>query len=214
MATSGIYQIKNIKTGKIYIGSSIDIWGRRDSHFRELRKGTHDNYKLQNAFNKYKEEAFKFKILKVIDKPNKYKLITWEQFFMDMFKSYDRVIGYNLCKRADSALGRPRRKESINKMKATMEKQERHLTQEQKNHLSKIFKGRPNPNVSKALLDDRDLKGKTYKVIDPNGNIITIQNLSYFCEMSHDLSKQSFRLFLGGRGKSYKGYKRIDYASK
>ena len=49
----GVYQIKNLINGKLYIGSSIDVDKRLKSHFSALDKGCHNNAYLQNAWNKY-----------------------------------------------------------------------------------------------------------------------------------------------------------------
>ena len=52
----GIYKIENIKTGKIYIGSSKNIKSRFYTHKRELEKGTHHSYKLQKSYTKTKDK--------------------------------------------------------------------------------------------------------------------------------------------------------------
>jgi group I intron endonuclease len=36
---SGIYQIRCIPTGKIYVGSAVNLRKRWDQHHRSLRKG-------------------------------------------------------------------------------------------------------------------------------------------------------------------------------
>lgn len=50
---TGIYQIKNILTGKVYVGSSIDIHDRILDHKQMLKKDKHHSPKLQNSVNKY-----------------------------------------------------------------------------------------------------------------------------------------------------------------
>jgi hypothetical protein len=49
---SGIYQIKNLITNEIYIGSSKHLASRKAGHFCRLRKGKHQNPILQNHWNK------------------------------------------------------------------------------------------------------------------------------------------------------------------
>lgn len=46
---SGIYKITNTKTGKIYIGSAVDLRRRLYAHLKSLRRNSHDNTYLQNA---------------------------------------------------------------------------------------------------------------------------------------------------------------------
>ena len=56
----GIYIIKNLKNGKVYVGQSRDIYRRWKEHKNELNKNKHCNVKLQNAWNKYGSDAFSF----------------------------------------------------------------------------------------------------------------------------------------------------------
>lgn len=51
---------KNTITGYVYIGQTIDLRGRKTNHLFSLRHNTHATSHLQNAFNKYGEEAFIF----------------------------------------------------------------------------------------------------------------------------------------------------------
>ena len=60
---SGIYSIENIIDGKSYIGSSVNISSRWRKHLTMLRKSIHNNHHLQNAYNKYGESNFIFKII-------------------------------------------------------------------------------------------------------------------------------------------------------
>ena len=59
---SGIYCIINIKNSKKYIGSSKNIRQRLWSHRAELRHNKHENSYLQNAWNKYGEQNFIWKV--------------------------------------------------------------------------------------------------------------------------------------------------------
>ena len=58
-----IYIIENTVNGKFYIGRTNKPDPRRRCHFSELRRGIHGNPRLQNAFNKYGEAAFKFQVV-------------------------------------------------------------------------------------------------------------------------------------------------------
>jgi group I intron endonuclease len=92
----GIYQIKNIINGKSYIGQSVNIRVRKWSHKRELLKGKHPNSHLQASFNKYGEDAFVFKILKVFDTVNKQELTIWEDHFIKELDTINPDKGFNL----------------------------------------------------------------------------------------------------------------------
>lgn len=95
---SGIYKILNIKTGVFYIGSAVNLNRRGISHFRQLNQKKHHSQKLQNAFDKYGIENFKFKILELVK--DKSQLIEREQSYLDLLKP-----SYNICKIAGSTLG-------------------------------------------------------------------------------------------------------------
>jgi group I intron endonuclease len=79
----GIYIIENIINKHIYIGSSSDINYRIKCHIRMLKTNRHCNTHLQNAYNKYEEYNFEFKILIICDYD---MLLFYEQRFLDMWK--------------------------------------------------------------------------------------------------------------------------------
>lgn len=74
----GIYQIRNVVNGKVYVGSSVDLINRRSNHFRQLRKNIHHNIKLQYSYNKHGELSFVFEVVEFVDKPE--DLISREQY--------------------------------------------------------------------------------------------------------------------------------------
>lgn len=91
----GIYKIENNCNEKIYVGSSIDIDKRLYKHLWLLRKGIHDNTHLQNSFNQYGEECFKFSVLEICEIDD---LSSRENFYIEFFCSCDSHCGYNLAK--------------------------------------------------------------------------------------------------------------------
>lgn len=48
---AGCYEIRNLETNELYIGESIDLFGRFATHISELYNNTHHCKKLQNSFN-------------------------------------------------------------------------------------------------------------------------------------------------------------------
>src|SRR5262245_46212173 len=66
--SSGIYQIRCIPTGKIYIGSAANLRARWDQHRRLLRRGKHANVYLQKAWDKHGEANFEFSVLELVDR--------------------------------------------------------------------------------------------------------------------------------------------------
>lgn len=93
---SGVYQIRNTRDGKVYIGSAVDISRRWKRHLR----GDHSNAYLQNAFRKHGIENFEFTIVEVCDREH---LVEIEQRWIATFPSDMR---YNICLVARSPLGR------------------------------------------------------------------------------------------------------------
>lgn len=65
--TSGVYKIENIKNNKVYIGESFNIEERWKVHINDLNKGKHHSRKLQEDWNEYGKDCFKFDILESID---------------------------------------------------------------------------------------------------------------------------------------------------
>lgn len=100
--SSGIYNIRNIKNGKIYIGSAINIKNRAHVHINELENNKHHSKHLQHSWNKYGKNNFVFEVIEYTDVQN---LLEREQFWMDFFQSYFDYNGYNICKVAGSVLG-------------------------------------------------------------------------------------------------------------
>lgn len=103
-----IYKITCLCTNKMYIGSATWYNKRVDKHLWGLRRNTHANRYLQNAFNKYGESNFIFEILEKCENKD---LIEREQYWMDFYNSYDRKIGYNILNIAGSQKGCKRTEE-------------------------------------------------------------------------------------------------------
>lgn len=59
----GIYGIFHNPTRKVYIGQATQLENRWSVHRFHLRKGTHHCTHLQNSWNKYGENQFRFKLL-------------------------------------------------------------------------------------------------------------------------------------------------------
>lgn len=90
---SGVYQILCIPTGKIYIGSAVDLHARWEHHRNSLRRGIHRNPYLQKAWEKYGEKSFEFTVLEFVDAA---ELLPAEQEWIDNTRCTDRKIGFNI----------------------------------------------------------------------------------------------------------------------
>ena len=112
--SSGIYSIVCVKNKKIYIGSARSIKDRIYEHKRTLKKGTHHNFHLQQAWNKYGEDSFEFLIVQVVDDCS--LLVRHEQEWIDKTQAANHAFGFNIRKLADSMLGTKRTDEQRQKI--------------------------------------------------------------------------------------------------
>jgi group I intron endonuclease len=118
---SGIYQIKCVNNGKIYIGSAVDIKKRWQWHKDDLRGNSHHCKHLQNAWKKYGEQSFIFEIIEIVN--DKTMLLLIEQQWIDKFcianndkKCVDKLRMYNSSPTAGSSLGVERSAETRARM--------------------------------------------------------------------------------------------------
>jgi hypothetical protein len=59
----GVYRVRNMKTGKTLIGTSLDHNAALNRHRAQLRMGGHPNRALQIDWNEMGQEEFEFEIL-------------------------------------------------------------------------------------------------------------------------------------------------------
>lgn len=145
MKQTGVYIIKNTVNNKIYIGSSShNINNRITVHKRFLKQNKHENTYLQACYNKYGENTFTFEILELC---NKESCIEREQYYLDLYQSYKRDVGYNINEKANSNLGFKFSEES--KLKMSLAKKGKKLTNEHilKSKLARIGQKRTQKTI-------------------------------------------------------------------
>ena len=113
MHNSGIYQIINNTNNHRYIGSAVDLRRRKYNHLYFLRKNIHQNQYLQNAWNKYGEEAFEFKVIGMCLSERE-RLLELEQEAINHLKPE-----YNICRIAGSGIGLTHTEEARQKISQT-----------------------------------------------------------------------------------------------
>lgn len=89
---TGVYAITCYGNGKFYIGSSVNVSARRNSHFSQLRKRKHQNKHLQNAYNKYGEDSFYFDVVEYCTKED---VLTVEQKWLNFLEPHCKPWGMN-----------------------------------------------------------------------------------------------------------------------
>lgn len=116
MIKSGVYTITNTINGKIYVGSSTsNIYRRLIQHKVDLKRNIHRNSYLQNSYNKYGKDVFKFEILEYHSPEF---CISMEQLWMNNLNTCNRNLGYNIAVVAGNAFGQkrtPKQKDNISK---------------------------------------------------------------------------------------------------
>ena len=97
----GVYHIVNTKTGKRYIGSSVDIECRLKAHQKALANGSHYNNYLQRAWDKWGENAFLWLVYQCCEDGS--KALELEQEQLNLFETIGRWDElYNVSKDAIS----------------------------------------------------------------------------------------------------------------
>lgn len=96
----GIYVIRHIESGKVYVGSASNISKRWHRHRKDLRLGRHPNKHLQAAWTMYGEDAFVFEVLELTS-----EFDAREQYWIDKTECLNSDKGYNYCPVARSTRG-------------------------------------------------------------------------------------------------------------
>lgn len=156
--TCGIYQILNTETRKRYIGASVNVGQRWQTHKYRLRNGEHANDYLLDSWNKYGENVFELELVKEVSEDDLRK--EEEKFFQAFLSSGLWDMLYNVMKDYDG--GRNFAEETKEKLSKEASKRVgeknsfygKSHTEETKNKLAKIqegrYKGSDNPFYGKS----------------------------------------------------------------
>lgn len=108
----GIYKCTCLSNSRSYIGQTRFLMRRKNDHIRELRNNRHSNRHFQNAWNKYGEENFTWKVIEycsveLLDE----REIYWIEYY-DSFKSGFNLTtgGSNGCKYSEESRRKHREK--------------------------------------------------------------------------------------------------------
>lgn len=147
---SGIYQWKHNESGKIYIGSAVDLSKRLNNYYTSSYLTRPGNSYIYNALINYEYSAFSLSILEYLDIANLSKnearklLIEREQFYIDTLNPK-----LNILKVAGSSYGYKHTEESLELIRIALKG--RSFTKIHLEKLSKAKKGVP-------LREDHKLK--------------------------------------------------------
>jgi group I intron endonuclease len=166
---SGIYKIIHKDSGKYYVGRSSNLKKRLKEHLYMLTNNNHHNDFLQNAWNKYGNDAFEFIISEYVEN-NMSLLKEYEQKYLDIIKN-DRLNGINNSYNCDenSEFGGPMSEQS--RLKISTANRNRIWKDESRKKLSILNKGKNNkmygtigPNRDKKLSNETRLKISKSKI--------------------------------------------------
>lgn len=95
----GIYEIKSILNGKVYIGESENVLGRLGKHTEDLKNNRHDCFELQKDFNDHGKEAFIFQalLLDPIYKNSKKRKQKEQQLIKNSKNCYNRLNNFKVA---------------------------------------------------------------------------------------------------------------------
>lgn len=88
MLNTGIYRIRNIKNGVVYIGSSNNLSKRKKQHFSELAENRHVNKRLQSEYNEYGADKFVFETIEYTLASTR---LEREQYWINHYKKNGKV---------------------------------------------------------------------------------------------------------------------------
>jgi len=63
----GIYRIRNLVNGKIFLGSGLNLNGKSNSFKFQLKSGLHVNSDLQKDYNEFGDDNFVFEIVDLLE---------------------------------------------------------------------------------------------------------------------------------------------------
>lgn len=125
-----VYKLLCTRNGRFYIGSTVDFRKRKRKHLSDLRNGAHNNIFLQRTFDKYGEDAFKWKGILVDTKEEAREL---EQHYIDKYMLDKRCM--NIGKTAsggDNLTRNPRKRSIVARIKKTLRQRIAHMTEDER----------------------------------------------------------------------------------
>lgn len=188
MIIYSIYKIVNLVNDKVYIGVTNNFTRRYKRHISDSKIL---NTPLYRAIRKYGWD--KFEIVIIYQSLNREHTIkSMENHFINEYKSYvgsSDCHGYNVTLGGEGFYGLKR-------------------TEEHKRKISTAHKGKP--KSAEQIRKHVDSISKSYSLLDPNGNVIHIKNMSEYCRERNLNQSHMIGVYLSRPGfKSHKGYTKL-----
>lgn len=158
----GIYSITNIKNNKKYIGSTTKSFKSRwKKHITDLRNGKHVSQHLQNAWNKYGENNFIFKVEEAVDTVE--NLLNLERDYISKYDSFNNGYNENSDPNLSPMLNKITQKKVSEGMKKYWKNLKEELSPEEYKALCKEKHGHEPWNKGKKMTEEQTAKMHTKK---------------------------------------------------
>lgn len=193
-----IYYIRNTHNGKLYIGSTVDFKKRLISHLSRLNNGK-ANQHLQSAYLKYGQDIFECGVLEIVDSVD--MLCNRESFYINKFDTLNPKNGYNIVGH-DVEGGRFFTQETKNKISKS--RCGKKLSQSHCDSISLSNKGKkPKQHTIDAAIKSRVA---SIELVSPNGEIVTITNITKFCK-NNGLDRVCIYRVINGQYEQHKNWR-------
>ena len=204
----GIYLIRNLVNGKVYIGKSNNIYRRIKSHILGLKNKSskHENEHFINSWNKHGENSFEYIILEECEFD---KLKEKELYYIIEYDSLNRTKGYNF--RLDSESGMiplesTRKKYSEAQLKRFSKQEERNKVSER---TKKFWKENPEKKLEMALnvKKSKQEKYRFFKMDESEIILETFENVDEIINKYPQYKWQNIYAVCNGYKKRIYGFK-------
>lgn len=198
--TYGVYKITCLVNNKVYIGSSINLYSRLNSHKSKLNKNK-GNINLQKDFNKYKINNFTFTTLETNKSINKYEIYKKEEYYINKYKSNKIEFGYNISNVSENG-------NNIfsveTKIKISQSRIGTKMSDSTKERISIANKNKkPTQYAINCAVKSRE---KTATLISPDNKIFKITNISKFCR-EYNLNQSCISDLINKKRKHHKNWR-------
>lgn len=210
----GIYLILCSVNNSIYIGQSINVYSRLREHRYLLKRNMHPNVKMQNVFNYYTVSAFECHLVAVCDQEN---LDVLEQQMIDMLRIdginvLNLSLTVNINTNSDSSEAQKKEFCLLSPYNTVINCRGINETSKKYNIprgalYQLIHRKREFYNGWRAYppMSERKSQRRQIKLIDPTGNIHTLDGYAVFAS-KHGLNTASISKLVSGRIGTHKGW--------